>query len=158
MNVRRWLIDGLYTVAELACRCRRRDCTAGEFPGDWRPSTLEFLAIRRRILARPSVPTSGFRCPEHNRDSGGSTNSAHKRGALDERATDARERFESVFASFLAYLVCLGLVAEVIAAEWFQTALDEETPDLGIGIARGFVHSDFDDPELTHKRPALWLY
>jgi len=157
-----WLIDKLYRISELACRCLNPDCTAGttvgDGPGEWRPGMIEFLAVRRRILNRPSYPTSGFRCAEHNRNSGGSTNSAHKRGALDERAADGRQRFEAVFASFLAYLVCNGLVAEVVAAEWFEFALDPNTPDLGIGIDSKFVHTDFGDPELGERRPALWLY
>lgn len=151
----KWLIEGLYTIAELACRCLNPDCGAGASRSDWRATTLEFLEIRRRIIGRPSNPTSGFRCTDHNRESGGVSNSAHKRGALDERATNGRERFESVFASFLTWLVLNEFLDELDAIDALETATNGEGTPLGIGVARGFVHTD-DDLELI--RPALWIY
>jgi zinc D-Ala-D-Ala carboxypeptidase len=105
-----------YSLAELACKC---GCGYGTRASDYDPEWLEFIELRRRILARPSAPTSGKRCPSHNAAVGGVPDSAHERDAMDERIEGGWQRFEAIAATILAMLVAEGdLLDEETAHEF----------------------------------------
>lgn len=58
-----------FSVAELSCRhCGRIYIT---------PTLLEMLEQLRKMVGVPITPNSGYRCPTHNRNIGGSTRSKH---------------------------------------------------------------------------------
>ncbi len=74
-----------FARAEFACQCKDYNgpyCDGFPVEPD---ETLVRLADRvRGHFGRPANRTSGIRCPQHNRDSGGVSNSKHMRGkALD---------------------------------------------------------------------------
>jgi uncharacterized protein YcbK (DUF882 family) len=82
--------------------------------------------------------TSGLRCEQHNADSEGHPNSPHLRGMgvdISVRGGENRARF-------------LRAVAEVcrISGTW---------NDIGIGIAKTFIHIDLDT---DLERPRVWTY
>ena len=138
-----------YSTDELRCQC---GCGLGEEPGHYEPSWLEFLELRRRILNRPSVITSGFRCKRHNQAVGGVDNSAHLRGAVDERVEGGWMRWESLLATVLAFCVDEGEMEETEAARIYGRMRFHGG---GIGVAKTFVHVDRDP---VKPRPSCWSY
>ena len=85
------------------------------------------LNMARWIAGIPFIVNSGYRCPEHNRQVG-STSENHPKGmAADIRCTDAGQRFR--------------LVGGVIGAGM-----------QGIGIYKTYVHCDINRP-----LPAIWV-
>jgi len=138
-----------YSTDELACKC---GCGLGMLPGHYEPTWLEFLELRRCILDRPSVITSGFRCEAHNAAVGGVNNSAHLRGAVDERVEGGWMRWEAVLASVLAFCVTDGEMDEDEAHRLYGRMRSRGG---GVGVAKTFVHVDRD---LVKPRPSLWSY
>ena len=65
------LVPG-FTDNEFVCKC------CGKYWAD--PVMLGGLATIRRILNKPVIITSAYRCPKHNKEVGGATNSLHLRG------------------------------------------------------------------------------
>lgn len=64
-----------FDMEEFACKC------CGELPvGGMNPVLLEALDQLREELCSPIFVTSGYRCPEHNREVGGVENSQHVLG------------------------------------------------------------------------------
>jgi len=63
----------------MACRCGCGQCEID-------PRLLAALEELRSLAGRPVIVTSGYRCPEHNRKKGGTSNSLH----LSGRAADVR--------------------------------------------------------------------
>jgi uncharacterized protein YcbK (DUF882 family) len=85
----------------------------------------------RRIVGRPIIITSGFRCPEHNKAVGGKPESAHLTGeAWDILAETSRDRFRLLQAFF-----SLGVQR--------------------IGIGQAFLHIDVS---LKLPQQVIWLY
>ena len=110
-----------FTDSELACDC----CHVAVVT----PGLLEALEALR-AKSGPLVPTSGYRCPKHNKAVGGAPNSYHQRGMA-------------------ADLHPLRITPMALAL----LALD--TPGIrGVGLdeARGFVHVD------TRPTPHRWRY
>lgn len=135
---------------ETACRC---GCGLGADETD--SEFHQFMEITRSINGgRPLVVRSWWRCEERNKAVGGVKDSAHLRGAAaDIRARGGGERFEFMAAAVLAQLVRLECLT-ISQAEHMHEQL-RESPDIGIGIARTFVHIDIDE---KLPRPAAWSY
>ena len=113
-----------FTSEEMAC-----NCGCGE--GTMDASFMEALQNARRIFQQPMVITSGFRCEQHNRDVGGTPDSAHLRGkAADIKTSGSRERF---------------LLVDALRISGFTR----------IGMANSFTHAD-NDSDLPHL--VIWLY
>lgn len=85
----------------------------------------------REALGLPMIVTSGYRCEHWNRQVGGKTNSAHRRGtAADIRCDTSSMRFS---------LIRLAL----------------EVGFTRIGVGKDFVHLDVDETLLPK---VIWVY
>lgn len=93
----------------------------------------EFLGMLEKVrvaIGRPIFLSSAYRCPEHNRAVGGSSQSYHLKGqAVDIVCISAIDRYK--------------LVAEALKSGFN-----------GIGVARQFVHID----NRQEKTERLWSY
>lgn len=110
-----------FTTAELACHCCG-ECRVKRELLD----ALEAL----RAQAGPLAPTSGYRCPAHNKAVGGAAQSYHRRGM----AADVRPVRITPMALALLAIETTGIRG---------VGLDEQ---------RGFVHIDVRDV------PYRWRY
>jgi len=108
------------------------ECTCGCGLGidDFRPESIAKLKEARAVADVPFILNSAMRCPFHNNAVGGSSNSAHLRGAFDIKAKHSKERFR-----ILHGLIFAGFTR--------------------IGIAKTFIHAD-DDQGKTQE--VTWLY
>lgn len=113
-----------FSEDEFDCKCHR--CLKGY--DDMQSTTLRKLFMAREMAGVPFVITSAFRCPEHNRKVGGTSNSAHLRGhAVDIAARNSREYFKILKALF-----AVGF------------------PRIGYNKVNKFIHVD-DDPTLPQE-------
>jgi hypothetical protein len=140
-----------YSTDELTCR---DGCGYGDDPADYGESWKTYLSIRRRLLNRPSVPTSGKRCEDHNEAEGGVPDSAHLRDALDEKTDGGHQRFEAILATVLAAAVQDGLMLFATARRVMEGL---RYARLGVGIAKTFHHVD-RDPVRRADHPSAWKY
>ena len=109
---------------EFQCQCGR----CGKGINQMQDSTLRKLFNAREEAGTAFVITSAFRCPEHNRKVGGTSNSAHLRGhAVDIAATSSRQYFKILKALFAAGFTRIGY-----------------------NRASKFIHAD-DDPTLPQE-------
>lgn len=103
-----------FKPSELACKCHRCAGQDNTGPVGIDSHLYEVLDKIRERVGKPVYINSGYRCPEHNEEVGGSPNSQHKLGiAADIRweginpVKDAKIAFEcgadgiGVYASFL---------------------------------------------------------
>ena len=112
-----------FKQSEECCPC----CGSGGFLPDFRDK----LNKARKIADIPFIINSGFRCPSHNADVGGSQTSSHMIGcAADIKCTDGWSRYKILDA-----LIRVGFNR--------------------IGIGKTFIHVDNDT-----QKPAgiVWLY
>ena len=74
-----------WTRAEFACRCGEyHEPYCDGYPAEPDQTLVEFLDDIRAHFGRPAHRSSGLRCPQHNRDSKGVSNSKHLTGkAMD---------------------------------------------------------------------------
>lgn len=108
---------------EFACPCCGRNEMNNEFK--------ELLDKAREIAGVPFVINSGFRCPDHNKEIGGSETSSHLKGlAVDIHIAGSRMRYKIVEA-----LLAVGLAR--------------------VGIGDNFIHVD-NDHEKDEK--VIWTY
>ena len=77
------MVSAHFSVQELSCRhCGRLYIS---------PVLLEMLETLRRRMDMPLTPNSGYRCPQHNKNIGGSKRSQHCLGlAVDINVPDRR--------------------------------------------------------------------
>lgn len=79
--------DGIryWSRAEFACRCAEyHDPYCDGYPAEPDQTLVALLDDIRAHFGRPAHRSSGLRCPQHNRDSNGVTNSRHLTGkAMD---------------------------------------------------------------------------
>lgn len=95
------------------------------------PTLVDLLDQAREKAGIPFRITSGYRCPNHNREVGGKPSSAHLAGkAADIKVNSSRERY---------------FIVRALLEAGFQR----------VGIAKGFVHADVD---LEKPHPVVWLY
>jgi hypothetical protein len=138
------------TTGEIACKC---GCGFGLDPADVSPDLPIRFELIRSLAKRPLWIASGARCEEHNEEEGGVENSAHTRiSALDIGVSGGRDRIELIVAIVLA----AALEADALDqadAEYLYTEILARIR--GLGIARGFIHTDID---LVLPRPAAWTY
>lgn len=91
-----WEKIQFFTREEFRCKCGRY-CNG--FPAEMKPAVVLVAERARRHFGRPGHISSGLRCPQHNRNVGGVSNSQHQYG----EAVDLR--IEGVDAGeLLAYL------------------------------------------------------
>ena len=77
-----WREIRYFTRAEFRCPCGR----CGGFPAEPAESLVRLADQVREHFGAPALPSSGVRCPEHNKEVGGVWNSYHLTGrALDFR-------------------------------------------------------------------------
>lgn len=75
-----WSESKYFARAEFACPCGR----CGGFPAEPSKALVRVSNQIRAHFGRPMLPSSGVRCPEHNAEVGGVSNSRHLSGrALD---------------------------------------------------------------------------
>jgi zinc D-Ala-D-Ala carboxypeptidase len=83
---------------------------------------IEKLDKAREIARVPFVITSGFRCPKHNKEIGGSPTSSHLKGlAADIKTTNSKERFK-----ILDSLLKVGFKRVGIGEEFIHADIDED--------------------------------
>jgi len=121
------------TDRKLTCGC---GCGLGSRVQDWNPLLpLLFEAIRLQVKGPISV-SSGFRCPRHNAEVGGSADSCHCTGdALD---LEAPRRMS--FFSF--HRICEETIEN----------LTDDQGGVGKYPALFFVHIDTGRGKQTHRR------
>ena len=112
-----------FSAKEFACRC-------GCGFQDINLGLVDILQNVRDNYPHPLIITSGFRCPEHNRNVGGSPESSHLKGlAVDIACPDSTSR----------YILLRTLVV------YFSR----------ICIAKNFIHVDIDYDKTTG---VMWTY
>ena len=112
-----------FKQSEECCPC----CGAGGFLPDFRDK----LNKAREIADIPFIINSGFRCPSHNAEVGGSQTSSHMIGfAADIKCTDGWSRYK---------------ILDVLIKVGFSR----------IGIGKTFIHVDDDTQKPTG---VVWLY
>ena len=118
-----WKLVKYFREEEFKCPCCGRVDMDGAF--------VCMLDSLRLLVGAPLHITSGYRCEKHNKEVGGSPNSAHLRGkAADILVTDSEMRWRILkFAFFLNFK--------------------------RIGIGQTFIHLDIDD---SLPSPRVWLY
>jgi len=112
-----------FSLREFRCRC------CGKVEID--PELVDRLDKAREIAGVPFFITSGYRCPKHNAEVGGSPTSAHLKG----KAADIR-----VHNNYDRYKILEGLIKAGFKR---------------IGIAEKFIHADIDE---TKPQYVVWLY
>lgn len=106
-----------FDMHEFACH------HCGQLPeGGMTPVLLEKLDELRERLGRPVIVSSGYRCPVHNRNVGGVSNSQHVRGTA---------------ADIYCPGVSVGELADMAAEIGFDA--------VGRYYGQGFVHVDCRD-------------
>ena len=115
-NIRYW------TREEFKCRCGEYHAPYCDgYPAEPDRILVELADQVRAHFGKPGIRSSGLRCPRHNRDCGGVTNSRHLSGkALDFRiqATPA--------AQVLAYVQTLPQVRYAYAIDQDYIHMDVE--------------------------------
>lgn len=115
-----------FTPQEFDCKC---GCGALALDTD----LVQVLNHVRKLLGRPLVINSGFRCPKHNKDIKGATFSPHMLGcAVDVKAISSTTRF-----SILRALLVCGIRR--------------------IGIGDTFIHFDTAQGD-RYAQDVLWTY
>ena len=103
------------------------DCGQNEIKDE----LIEKLDKAREIAGVPFVITSGFRCPKHNKEIGGSPTSSHLKGlAADIKTSNSRERFK---------------ILDALLKVGFKR----------IGIGENFIHADIDKDKVQE---VAWDY
>lgn len=93
---------------EYACKC-------GCGKADLSNLMLEKLDAIRELLGRPIILNSAYRCVEHNKSVGGTSDSSHTRGyAVDIRAVSSREKYELVKAAMSMGVNRIGVYSNFI--------------------------------------------
>lgn len=92
---------------EFQCCCRH-ECGKGFAQMDM--AFLNKLEFARMISGVPYKLSSAFRCPEHNKDVGGSEDSSHLKGfAVDIKTPDSRTRFKVLYGLIKAGFTRIGV-------------------------------------------------
>jgi len=93
---------------------------------------IEKLDNLRHIYGKPIKINSGYRCPKHNKEIGGSPTSSHLKGlAVDIDIYTSKGRYE---------------ILELV----FKNSLFDR-----IGVAKTFIHLDIDKKKVNK---VMWLY
>jgi len=115
-----------FDSSEFACKCGCGYDTPN-------PELIRMLQAARDLYGKPMRITSGCRCIKHNRNVGGTANSAHISGMAVDIATPTGEsRY---------------LIIESLMAAGFKR--------IGINFKQRFVHADIDD---SKPHPTIFSY
>lgn len=105
-----------FTSEEFACKCGCGYDTPN-------PELIRMLQNARDLYGKPMHITSGCRCIKHNRNVGGTANSAHISGMAADIATPTgAARY--------------GIIKALIASGFSR---------IGINFKKSFIHADIDD-------------
>lgn len=112
-----------FDLSEFECPCCKKN--------DMQLGFLSMLDRTRQMAGIPFEVNSGFRCPKHNAEIGGKSNSSHLRGcAVDIKCMSNLDRF---------------LVVKAAIINGFSR----------VGMGKTFIHLDNDD---TLPQGVIWLY
>lgn len=115
-----------FDSSEFACKCGCGYDTPN-------PELIRMLQVARDLYGKPIRITSGCRCIKHNRNVGGTANSAHISGmAVDIASPTGESRY---------------LIIESLMAAGFKR--------IGINFKQRFVHADIDD---SKPHPTIFSY
>ncbi len=115
-----------FDSSEFACQCGCGYDTPN-------PELIRMLQVARDLYGKPIRITSGCRCIKHNRNVGGTANSAHISGMAADIATPTgKERF---------------LIIKALLEAGFTR--------IGINFSKNFVHVDVDS---TKPSPTIFSY
>ena len=115
-----------FDSSEFACKC---GC-GYDIPD---PELIRMLQTARDLYGKPIRITSGCRCIKHNRNVGGTANSAHISGmAVDIATPTGAARYE---------------IIKVLLASGFGR--------IGINFKKSFIHADIDD---SKPHPTIFSY
>lgn len=117
-----WQIIRYWTRAEFKCRCGEYHTPyCNGYPVEPDRKLVELADEVRAHFGRPGIRSSGIRCPWHNRDCGGVSNSRHISGkALDFRIAGKTS------AEVLAYVQTLPQVRYAYAIDGDYIHMDVE--------------------------------
>ena len=118
-----------FTEAEMRCKC-------GCGRADMKPSFMMTLQRVRNALGRPMIVTSGFRCPDYDKSTGGA--GIHSQGL----AADIKVAGETVY----------HMLGTAYAMDVRGIGLKQHGP-----WADRFMHLDTVN-DLAHPRPRIWTY
>ncbi|QDP58897.1 MAG: putative peptidase M15 [Prokaryotic dsDNA virus sp.] len=110
-----------FKYSEFKCKCG--NCEMPKEVYENMQKVAEQLQVLRDFLGRGIKINSGYRCPEHNENIGGTKNSQHKLG----KASD---------------IVVSGMEPEVVKAQIEDRILNGEMLQGGLGLYNTFVHYD----------------
>lgn len=112
-----------FKIDEFNCKC----CGKNEI----KQELIDDLEHARELAGIPFVINSGYRCPKHNKEVGGKTNSSHLQGlAVDIKAVNSRDKY---------------LILKSLIISGFNR----------IGIGSDFIHCDIDN---TKDIQVIWTY
>lgn len=115
-----------FDSSEFACKCGCGYDTPN-------PELIRMLQAARELYGKPMRITSGCRCIKHNRNVGGTANSAHISGmAVDIATPTGTTRY---------------LIIESLMAAGFKR--------IGINFKKSFIHADIDD---SKPSPTIFSY
>lgn len=115
-----------FDSSEFACKCGCGYDTPN-------PELIRMLQAARDLYGKPMRITSGCRCIKHNRNVGGTANSAHISGmAVDIATPTGTTRY---------------LIIESLMAAGFKR--------IGINFKKSFIHADIDD---SKPSPTIFSY
>ncbi len=97
-----------FTRAEFACKCGGTYCNG--YPAEPAEATVRAVDEIRRRLGVPVTISSGLRCPQHNANEGGVSNSQHLYGiAADLHSSVSPQRMKEVAEEVLGDTGGIGL-------------------------------------------------
>ena len=112
-----------FTLSEFECTC----CGQVNMDKDF----LKMLDEARDIAEMPFIVSSGYRCAKHNKEIGGSKDSAHLTGRAADIVCGNNAARKTIILSLLA------------------------TGFTRIGVGKNFIHVDSD---VTKMQNVMWLY
>jgi len=120
-----------FSYSEFRCKCGKCDMPKAVYEN--LHAVAEQLQVLRDFLGIGIKINSGYRCPEHNENIGGSKNSQHKLGLASD-------------------IVVTGMEPEVVKAHIEDRILKGEMLQGGLGLYNTFVHYDI------RGKKARWNY
>lgn len=119
-----------FTQSEITCKC-------GCGLANMHQSTLNIADAVREWYGKPIVPTSGCRCPRHNKSVGGSAASYHLPHPTNE--------FVNGVMVLRSRAMDLPMDDPKACAKW----LDANYPDISYLVYNDFIHIDTRDRRYT---------
>ena len=110
-----------FSYSEFKCKCGKCDMPREVYEN--LHAVAEQLQVLRNFLGQSIKINSGYRCPKHNENIGGTKNSQHKLGTASD-------------------IVVKGMESETIKKHIEDRILKGEMLEGGLGLYNTFVHYD----------------